>query len=180
MEDCFKVDHSEKTHKRKKKPDAIPTIFKKSPSVNPFKRHASERRRKNKERIEDFKLLGLHSRDKRPKVQNSCQLIKIFGREFISRIKKGVDNTLMKEQPGFRENRSNSDQIFALRNSLQQVNEWNAYLYAHYFIEFEKAFGSVHRESIWNIMSMYGIPEELIVSVEAMYNDFECAVLDEG
>ena len=29
-------------------------------------------------------------------------------------------------------------------------------------------------------MSMYGIPEELIALVKAMYNNFECAVLAEG
>jgi len=100
-------------------------------------------------------------------------------RVLISRIKKVVDNILRKEQAGFRENRSTIDQIFALRNILEQVNEWNAILYTH-FIDFEKAFDSVHRESLWNIMSMYGIPEELIELVKAMYNNFECAVLDEG
>ncbi|XP_078352308.1 uncharacterized protein LOC144637002 [Oculina patagonica] len=104
---------------------------------------------------------------------------KIFGRVLISRIKNGVDNILRKEQAGFRENRSTIDQIFALRNILEQVNEWSAILYTH-FIDFEKAFDSVHRESLWNIMSMYGIPEELIALVKAMYNNFECAVLDEG
>ena len=104
---------------------------------------------------------------------------KIFGRVLISRIKKGVDNILRKEQAGFRENRSTIDQIFTLRNILEQVNEWNATLYTH-FIDFEKAFDSMHRESLWNIMSIYGIPEELISLTKAMYNNFECAVVEEG
>ncbi|XP_078371407.1 uncharacterized protein LOC144655059 [Oculina patagonica] len=84
-----------------------------------------------------------------------------------------------KEQAGFRGNRSTINQIFALRNILEQVNEWNAILYTH-LIDFEKAFDSVHRESLSNIMSMYGIPEELIALVKVMYNNFECTVLDEG
>ncbi len=104
---------------------------------------------------------------------------KTFGRVLLSKIKKGVDNILRKEQAGFRENRSTINQIFALRNILEQVNEWNAILYTH-FIDFEKAFDSVHRESLSNIMSMYGIPEELIALVKVMYNNFECTVLDEG
>ena len=29
-------------------------------------------------------------------------------------------------------------------------------------------------------MSMYGIPEELIILEKMMYNNFECAVLEEG
>lgn len=104
---------------------------------------------------------------------------KIFDRVLISRIKKGVDNILRKEQSGFRENRSTIDQIFTLRNILEQVNEWNATLYTH-FIDFEKAFDSIHRESLWNIMSIYGIPEKLISLTKAMYNNFECAVVKEG
>ena len=104
---------------------------------------------------------------------------KIFGRVLISRIKKGVDNILRKEQAGFRENRSTIKQIFTLRNILEQVNEWNATLYTH-FIDFEKAFDAIHRESLWNIMSIYGIPEELICLIKAMYSNFECAVVEEG
>ena len=104
---------------------------------------------------------------------------KVFGRVLISKIKKGVDNLLRKEQAGFRENRSTIDQIFTLRNILEQVNKWNAILYTH-FIDFEKRFDSVHRESLWNIMSIYGIPEELISLTKAMYNNFECTVVEEG
>ena len=97
----------------------------------------------------------------------------------VATFKKGVDNILRKEQAGFRESRSTIDQIFTLRHILEQVNEWNATLYTH-FIDFEKAFDSIHRESLWNIMSIYGIPEELICLTKAMYNNFECAVVDEG
>ena len=62
---------------------------------------------------------------------------KIFGRVMISRIKKGVDNILKTEQAGFWQNKSTGtiDQIFALRNILEQVNKWNAVLYTH-FIDF--------------------------------------------
>ena len=103
---------------------------------------------------------------------------KIFGRVLISRIKKGVDNILRKEQAGFRENRSTIEQIFTLGNIQEQVNEWNATLYTH-FIDFEKASDSIHRKSLWNV-SIYGIPEELISLIKAMYSNFECAVVEEG
>ena len=51
-------------------------------------------------------------------------------------------------------------------------------MYTH-FKDFNKAFDSIHRESLWN-MSVYGIPEELIILTKAMYNNFECAVLEIG
>ena len=104
---------------------------------------------------------------------------KIFGRVLIRTIKKGIDNILRKEQAWFRENRSTIDQIFTLRNILEQVNEWNATLYTH-FIDFEKAFDSIHRERLWNIMSIYEIPGELISMTKAIYNNFECAVMEGG
>ena len=59
------------------------------------------------------------------------------------------------------------------------MNEWQATLYAH-FVDFEKAFDSVHREGLWKIMKAYGIPDKLIRMVKIMYEDFECSVLDEG
>ena len=71
---------------------------------------------------------------------------KIFCRMQLERIKKGVDKKLRKEQTGFRPKKSTTEHI------LEQANEWRAGLYAHFVLEFEKAFESVHRESLWNIM----------------------------
>ena len=80
---------------------------------------------------------------------------KIFRRMLLERIKKGVDKKLRKEQAGFRPKGSTTEQIFILRNILEQANEWRAGLYAH-FVDFEKAFDSLHRESLWNIMRSCG------------------------
>ena len=104
---------------------------------------------------------------------------KIMGRIIIDRIQRGVDEALRKEQAGFRRNRSTVEQIFVLRNIMEQVNEWRATLYTH-FIDFEKAFDSIHRESLWKIMKSYGIPEKLVKMVKIMYEDFECTVMDDG
>ena len=104
---------------------------------------------------------------------------KVMGRVIIERIQNGVDHVLRKEQAGFRKNKSTVDQIFILRNIIEQVNEWQATFYAH-FVDFEKAFDSVHREGLWRIMKAYGIPDKLITMVKIMYDDFECSVLDEG
>ena len=56
--------------------------------------------------------------------------------------------------------------------------EWQATLYFT-FVDFEKAFDSVHRESLWKIMESYGIPCKIIHMVHMLYEDSECAVLDE-
>jgi len=84
---------------------------------------------------------------------------KIMGRIVIDRIRMGIDRRLRKEQAGFRSGRGTTEQIFILRNILEQVNEWQATLYIN-FVDFEKAFDSVHRNGLWMIMNQYGIPQK--------------------
>lgn len=102
---------------------------------------------------------------------------KIFCRMLLERIKRGVDKELRKEQAGFRSKKSTTEQIFILRNILEQANEWRVGLYVH-FVDFEKAFDSVHRESLWNIMKSYGIPHKMVRVIAGIYQGFECAVVD--
>ena len=72
---------------------------------------------------------------------------RILGRIVIDRIRMVIDHRLRKEQAGFRSGRGTTKQIFILRNILEQVNEWQATLYIN-FVDFEKAFDSVHRNGL--------------------------------
>lgn len=45
------------------------------------------------------------------------------------------------------------------------------------FIDFRKAFDSVHRETLWNTLRSYGIPDKLITLINLFYNHFECSVI---
>ena len=92
---------------------------------------------------------------------------KVMGRILISRIQDGVDHRLRKEQVGFRSGRGTVEEIFILRNILEEVDEWNTTMYFH-FANFEKAFNSVHRDSLWRIMKAYGIPDKLIGFMKAL------------
>lgn len=104
---------------------------------------------------------------------------KVLARALINRIRDGVDKELRDEQAGFRKGRSTVEQLFILRNIIEQSVEWQAGLYIN-FIDFEKAFDSVHRESLWNIMKCYGIPDKLIRMVQLLYKDTQCAIIDGG
>ena len=104
---------------------------------------------------------------------------KVMGKVIIKRISRGLDKKLRKEQAGFRSGRSTIEQIFVLRNIIEQLVEWNASLYIC-FIDYEKAFDSVHRETLWRIMSSYGIPPKLVRMVQAMYKGSKCAAIDGG
>ena len=100
-------------------------------------------------------------------------------RNYFDRIRDGVNSKLRDEQAGFRSGRGTVEQIFILRNIIEQVVEWQATLYIT-FVDFEKAFDSVHRESLWKIMESYGIPCKIIHMVQMLYEDSECSVLDES
>ena len=82
---------------------------------------------------------------------------KILCRIMIDSIRSGVDDRLRKEQAGYRKGSGTTEQVFILRNIVEQVNEWQATLYLN-FIDFEKAFDYIDRESIWAIRKKYRIP----------------------
>ena len=93
---------------------------------------------------------------------------KILGRIVIDRIRMGIDRRLRTEQAGFGSGRGTTEHIFILRNVLEQVNEWQASHYIN-FIDFEKAFESMHRNGLCMIMDRYGILQKIINIVKALY-----------
>ncbi|XP_061176180.1 uncharacterized protein LOC133185137 [Saccostrea echinata] len=104
---------------------------------------------------------------------------KVFSRIVIQRIQDGVEKQLREEQAGFRRGRSTTEQLFTLRNIIEQCTEWISTLFVNY-VDFEKAFDSIHRESLWSIMKFYGIPDKLVRMVKLLYDSFQCAVLEDG
>ncbi|XP_073671663.1 uncharacterized protein [Paramisgurnus dabryanus] len=100
---------------------------------------------------------------------------KILAKVIISRLSSAVDSTLRKEQAGFRKGRSCTEQIFALRNIIEQSAELQRQLYVN-FIDFEKAFDSVHRDSLWHILRAYGIPKHLVKLIKSFYKNYSCCV----
>ena len=71
---------------------------------------------------------------------------KCLGRSMIRRIRDEVDKMLRREQAGFRPKHGTEEQIFILRNIIEQSLEWNTTLYL-VFIDYEKAFDSIDRET---------------------------------
>ena len=110
-----------------------------------------------KERVvKVFKKRSLHKCNNYRGVSFLPVSSKIFCRMRLEWIKKGVDKKLRQEQAGFRLKKSTTEHIF------EQANEWRTGLYARFVLDFQKAFESVHRESLWNIMRGYGIPDKIV------------------
>ena len=45
------------------------------------------------------------------------------------------------------------------------------------FVDYEKAFDSIDRETLWKIMKAYGIQDKFIALVKAFYRNSRAAVL---
>lgn len=104
---------------------------------------------------------------------------KVFCGILLGRIDSAIDNRLREEQAGFRKGRGCIDQIFTIRNIIEQCLEWNSPLYIN-FIDFQKAFDSLHRDTLWSILRSYGVPDKLIALIKLFYHHFECSVVVDG
>ena len=96
--------------------------------------------------------------------------------DYSKQIRRRHNPQLRNEQAGFRKGKSCSDHIFTLRQILEQSKEWNTSMYAT-FIDLEKAFDSVHRESLWRILRHYGIPSKIVNIIRMLYSDFKAKVI---
>ncbi|PFX33741.1 LINE-1 retrotransposable element ORF2 protein [Stylophora pistillata] len=104
---------------------------------------------------------------------------KVLGQILMEHMKQGINAKLRQEQVGFRQGRSTTEQIFILCNIIEQTHEWQASLILN-FIDFEKALDLLHRNSLWDIMKLYGILSKLIRIIQLLYQDSKSAVLDGG
>ncbi|KAK4471060.1 hypothetical protein MN116_000571 [Schistosoma mekongi] len=104
---------------------------------------------------------------------------KIFNRVLLNRMKDSVETQLRDQQAGFRKDRSCTDQIATLRIIVEQSIEWNSPLYIN-FIDYEKAFDSVDRRTLWKLLRHYGVPEKLVNIIRNSYDGTQCTIVHGG
>jgi hypothetical protein len=98
----------------------------------------------------------------------SSVVAKTYNRLLLNRIRPFLDPVLRYNQNGFRPGRSTISQILALRRIIEEIknNNLNAALV---FIDFKKAFDTIHREKMLDILKAYGVPERLVMAIGQMY-----------
>ena len=67
--------------------------------------------------------------------------------------------------------------IFTVRQLQEKCREQNKPLYIA-FIDLTKAFDTVSRELLWEILSKYGCPPKFVRIVKLMHDQMQAAVLD--
>jgi hypothetical protein len=100
---------------------------------------------------------------------------KVLCKVILNRIDEKIDNKLREEQAGFRAGKGCVDQIFTLRTVIEQCVEFNKPLHVN-FVDFSKAFDSIHRQTLWKILRSYGIPEKMIIMITKFYDNFQACV----
>ena len=79
-----------------------------------------------------------------------------------------MDNILRKNQNGFRRNRFTASQILIIRRILEGVRAKNLRA-TLLFVNFTKAFDSIHRGKMEQILLAYGLPKETVASITILY-----------
>ncbi|BHF85811.1 hypothetical protein SprV_1002898400 [Sparganum proliferum] len=94
----------------------------------------------------------------------------------LGRFQAVRDSRTRPNQAGFRAGRGCADQIFALRRILEFRHSYQQPT-AVCFVDFAAAFDSVHRESLWRIMALDGVPAKIIAMIKAYYRSTTARVL---
>ena len=106
----------------------------------------------------------------------SSLVFKTRNRMILHRIRPEVDKKLRINQNRFRPGHSTVSQILALRRIIEGVKSNNLPAIIT-FIDFTKAFKTIHRGKMIKILRAYGIPNELVEVIEDMYQDTTAKVL---
>ena len=100
---------------------------------------------------------------------------KVYNRIILNRIRPVVDKLLRPNQNGFREGRSTSAHVLALRRIVEELKNHKKEAVIS-FIDFRKAFDSINRDRMFQILQAYGIPETVVNAIKVMYRDTSATV----
>ena len=107
----------------------------------------------------------------------SCTFAKIYNRLILNRIRPAIDPLLRNNQNGFRAGRNNVRQILAVRRIIKEATKAHKLPVILTFIDFKKAFDSIRRGKMMQILKAYGVPPRLLGAIESMYKDTFARVL---
>ena len=100
---------------------------------------------------------------------------KIYNALLRNSIEPKIDNILRKNQNGFRRNRSTTTQILTIRRILEGVQAKNLQA-TILFVDFIKAFDSIHRGKIEQILLAYNIPKVTVTALTILYRNTKVKV----
>ena len=106
----------------------------------------------------------------------SSIVAKTYNRMILNRIRPELDKRLRINQNGFRTGRTTTSQILALRRIIEGVKEYNIPAVIT-FIDFCKAFDTIHRGKMLRILKAYGVPEIIVEAIGDTYSQTKAKVI---
>ena len=100
---------------------------------------------------------------------------KIYHALLLNHIEPKIDNILRKNQNGFRRNRSTTSQILTNRRILEGVRAKNLQA-TLLFVDFTKAFDSIHRRKMEKILLAHGLLKETVAAITILYRNSKVKV----
>ena len=100
----------------------------------------------------------------------------MINRMILNQIQAKVDPYLRPNQNGFGPGRSITTHILALRRLIERVKE-SSLKATLVFIDFKRAFDSIHREKMLKILRFHGIPELIVGAIGLLYTGTKDKVL---
>lgn len=101
---------------------------------------------------------------------------KVYNKMLLNRIRPVLDPLLRKNQNGFREGRSTVAQILTIRRLIEGIKAKNLSA-TLIFVDFKKAFDSIHRGKLMEILKAYGIPQQVVSAIEVLYTNTVAKVI---
>ena len=95
---------------------------------------------------------------------------KVYNKLLLERIRCHLDPLLRINQNGFRPGRSTLSQITTLRRLIEGVKSKQLQAVIT-FVDFKKAFDSIHRGKLMEILLAYGVPKKLVDAIHILYKD---------
>jgi len=142
--------------------ESVPQAFKDALIIHLYKRKGDRRDCGNHRGISLLSIAG-----------------KILARILVMRIGTVAESIQPESQCGFRSGRGTIDMIFAARQIQEKCYEQRRDLIM-IFIDFKKAFDSVSRTGLWELLKICGLPLKLVNIIKSFHEGMMARVVDKG
>ena len=108
-------------------------------------------------------------------------LVKLFAMVLEARMSTWAEQSELRAhgQAGFRKDHRTSDNIFILQSLIKHAKKSRKKLYCC-FVDFKKAFDSVPRQRLWEVLASIGVEGDFLACLKSIYAQDEACVLTQA